>query len=313
MSAATTEQDWLLDAKAGSVREFYSELGVLLRACAGVEAPARCFANPDGHSHSDKTASCSVNLITGLWHCKGCGQAGNPYQAALAVGRSEDRAREMARSHGLFLEVAPKEKPRLPTERRLQIWHESLMASPRILGRLTEVKGWASRGIVACGLGWDGERVTFPIRNRESKCVGLVRYLPGGKPKTLAVPGSKRELFPPPEVTSRRRPLFVVEGEPDAVAVWSCGHQAVAVPGAGSWRFDWAGRFANRNPIVLADCDSQGRDLARRIVSVVPGARMVDVDPGRSDGHDIGDWVLGASREGGLRQMHDLFSSLAAG
>jgi hypothetical protein len=37
---------------------------------------------------------------------------------------------------------------------------------------------------------------------------------------------------------------------------------------------------------------------------------MVVLDPGVMDGSDIGDWVLGASREGGLAQMRDLLGRL---
>jgi hypothetical protein len=71
-------------------------------------------------------------------------------------------------------------------------------------------------------------------------------------------------------------------------------------------------RLLGKQVIVLADNDPQGRELAQRIVRDVPNARMVDLDPGVTNGSDIGDWVLGASREGGLRQMRDLLGRLAA-
>jgi hypothetical protein len=186
------------------------------------------------------------------------------------------------------------------------------MASPKIVQRLGVVKGWTPQAMIRCGLGWDGERIVFPIRTPKLKIAGVVRYLPGGSPKSKALPGSKRLLFPAPEVTSRKRPLFVCEGEPDAVSVWSCGHQAVAVPGTGSWKQEWAMRLLGKQVIVLADNDGPGRELAARIVADVPKARMVDLEPHLSDGSDIGDWVLGASREVGLRQMRDLLGRLVA-
>jgi hypothetical protein len=47
-----------------------------------------------------------------------------------------------------------------------------------------------------------------------------------------------------------------------------------------------------------------------RVVADVPKARWVNLEPHLSDGSDIGDWVLGASREGGVRQMRDLLGRL---
>lgn len=306
MSVSVT--DWLLEATGARAREFYARIGVELPARQGDEVPVRCFARPEAHSHDDRRPSCSVNVLTGLFCCQGCGAKGNAYQAAVIMGWSERDALTLAVDHGLSQEL---EKPKLPNERQLKKWRRALLASPVILNRLREVKGWTAEAIVRTSLGWDGERIVFPIRTPKLKIAGVVRYLPGGSPKSLALPGSKRLLFPAPEVTSRKRPLFVVEGEPDAVSVWSCGHQAVAVPGTGSWRQDWAQRFLGRQVIVLPDCDAQGRELAERIRRDVPRARVVDLEPFRTDGGDIGDWVLGASREGGSQQMHDLLGGLA--
>lgn len=310
--ALSAEQDWLLEARGGSVREFFADIGVQLPDRGGVEASVSCFANPQAHAHDDRNKSCSVNLITGLWHCKACAAQGNPYQAAQLAGRSDRDAALLARRHGLFLVLEEEQKAKLPTEPQLKKWRIALRENPKILDRLVELKGWTPYAIVTLGLGWDGERVTFPIRSAKQKIVGVVRYLPGGKPKTLAVPGSKRDLFPSPELIHRRHPLFLVEGEPDSVAVRSAGHRAVAVPGAGSWRSEWAHRLTGRRVVVLMDCDPQGRALAARVRSEIPGAHVVDLDPGRDDGFDVGDVVREAAAEGGLAQVTRLLGALAA-
>lgn len=309
------ERDWLRHATGGSVLEFYATIGVQLTDRGGDEAPVRCFADPQAHSHEDRRPSCNVNLLTGLWHCKGCGKSGNAYQAALETGRTETAARDLARRFGLFIEAvrSDRPRPRLPGERQLKLWRKRLLLSPAIIARLGEVRGWTERGIVRCGIGWDGERLTFPIRDHRLKIVGLVRYKPGANPKTLALPGSRRELFPAPEVTSRREPLFLVEGEPDAVAVWSLGLQAAGIPGAGSWRPTWSGRLAGRRIVMLADCDPQGRQLAEKVRVFVPHARVVDLEVGRQDGYDIGDLICEAAGEGGVWQARRLLEHLADG
>jgi 5S rRNA maturation endonuclease (ribonuclease M5) len=310
-TVASSELDWLRSESTADVRGFFDEIGVNVPRGTGDDLNVRCFANPEAHTHGDRDKSCVLNMVTGLWCCHGCGRSGNAYQAAMEVGIDEPRARALAQRYGLFLEVAKPEKQKLPGERQLKKWRHALRTSESLLARLWEVRGWTLKAIWRCGLGWDGERITFPIRNHKLKLVGLVRYLPGGKPKSLALPGSKRLLFPAPEVTSKHRPLFVVEGEPDAVAVWSCGHQAVAIPGAGSWRGEFALRLSGRRVIALSDCDSQGRELAAKVAREVPKAKWVDVEPGRDDKYDIGDMVRGAAREGGLRQMRDLLERLA--
>lgn len=306
---SVAETDWLMGVTGARAREFYTVIGVELPDRQGDELPIRCFANAQAHTNGDRRPSASVNMLTGLWHCQSCGAKGNAYQAAMIRGYLEADARRLAQEHGLFLET---EKPKLPGERQLKKWRADLVSSQMLIRRLWEVKGWTPQAIVRCGLGWDGERITFPIRSQKLKIVGVVRYLPGGDPKSKAMTGSKRLLFPAPEITVRSKPLFVVEGEPDAVSVWSCGHQAVAIPGTGSWRAENVLRLAGRQVIMLADCDPQGRALAHRVTSEVRHSRWVDLEPSRNDGYDIGDWVLAASKDGGLGQMHDLLGRLAA-
>ena len=303
------ETNWLRAATGTRVIEFYAAIGVTLPDKGGQEAEVRCFVSPGEHKREDRNASCSVNLLTGLFKCHGCGAQGNAYQAALALGYREEAARELAQRYGVFLEV---ERPKLPGERQLRKWKNALFAAPRIVARLEELKGWTPQAMWRCGLGWDGERVTFPVRDHRLRIVGVVRYVPGGSPKSLALPGSKRLLFGEPEFLSADYPLFVVEGEPDVVSVWSCGHRAVGVPGVASWRPEWAGRLRRfKRLVVLADADPQGRQLAAEIKAVLPHARVVDLEPGRDDGTDIGDWVAEASRDGGLSQIRTFLENAA--
>jgi hypothetical protein len=96
-------------------------------------------------------------------------------------------------------------------------------------------------------------RVGIPVRDEHGDDLGELRYDPTGllKPKMLAAAGATRQLFPPPELITdqeldERRTVWLVEGEPDAIRLWSIGIPAVAVPGAGNWRDEWAARFTGR-------------------------------------------------------------------
>lgn len=308
----SAEHDWLLAANSGNVIAFFNEIGITLPDRPGAEAAVRCFANPAAHNRDDRSPSCSVNLISGVWHCKGCGEQGNAYRAAQLSGMQDRPAALLAQSYGLFLALERDEGPqvKLPGERQLKKWRHALRANPQILARLQELKGWAPESVTRLGIGWDGERLTFPIRNAKLKIAGVVRYVPGGSPKSKAVPGSRRDLFPAPELIRKHHPLFVVEGEGDVLAVWSLGLKAVGIPGAGSWRPEWASRLMGRRVVVLSDCDPQGRALAARVAGAVPSARVVDLEPGREDGCDVGDWVREAHHEGGIQQMRRVLERL---
>lgn len=314
MSSAA-EQAWLAEVAVNpEVRSFYEHIGVAFgQHTGGDEAAVTCFTNPLAHKNADRIRSCSINMLSGVWKCHGCGDQGNAYMAAVALGRSEGDARKLAKSYGLFAETerssSTGKKPRLPTEPQLKKWRRRMFESPAVIARLGDLKAWSPWAIRRLGLGWDGERVVFPIRNSKLKIQGVARYLPGGAPKMLALPGTRRGLFPAPEVCDRRRPLFVVEGEPDAVSMWSAGVRAVAVPGAQSWRADWARRLWGRELIVICDCDGPGRQLADTI-GELPNARVVDLEPGRSDGWDVGELVREASAEGGVWQASFMFGQL---
>lgn len=310
---SVAEQSWLAGVRGGSVKDFYAVLGVSLPD-GGSDVSVQCFSNTVAHKHDDRVKSCSVSLGTGLWKCHGCGEAGNAFAAARSRGYSERDAAQLAKDHGLFME---REKPKLAEPRKWQAWHRALMGDDRLLARLYELRGWTPWAIRRLAVGFDGERIVFPIRDAKRTIIGIVRYQPNpehrnGGPKTLALAGSKRDLFPAPETIARLRPVFIVEGEPDAVAVWSVGLPAVGVPGTASWRADWGMRFYNRRVVVLCDCDPQGRDLAAKVQAGIPHAKVVDLEPGVDDGRDIGDWVREASREGGLGQVKGMLERLAA-
>lgn len=126
--------------------------------------------------------------------------------------------------------------------------------------------------------------------------LGAVRYEPGAQPKSLAVPGSKRDLWPAPEEVIGGI-LYVCEGEPDAVSADQVGLPAVGVPGASKWDPAWAKRIAKGRDrvVILPDADKPGRDAAKTwaaaIAEYCADVRIVDLHSTRDDGADFSDWV----------------------
>jgi DNA primase len=183
-------------------------------------------------------------------------------------------------------------------ERELERWQRWLLDDPQLLAQLGALRGWTPAAVRRLGLGFDAERVTFPIRDAQGDLVGLLRYAATGRrsrAKMLADAGSCRELFPAPESVPTGE-LLLVEGEPDAVAAWSIGRPAIAIPGVAGWKPAWARRFAERRVTVVFDADWQGRAAAARVAAELDGVaatvRVVDLFPERNDGSDLTDYLL---------------------
>ena len=288
----------------------YEQLGIVLGRPCGEEAPARCFAAGGEHAHGDRTPSASVNLVSGAWFCHRCGTGGGAYDAALAIGLAPAAAMRLLCAAGLLerrgasgstaapvgRSVPPAaRRPLAASERDVAAWSTALAARPLAACRIAATRCFDLGVLLGVGVGWDGARLTIPVRGGSGELVGVVRYAPkprGRAPKALAVRGSRRDLVPPPEQFAAEH-LVLCEGEPDALALLSHGVAAVAVPGVGSWRRAKPERFAGRRVTIAFDCDQAGREAARKVHSTLTGAgvvaRCVDLAPSRSDGFDITD------------------------
>jgi hypothetical protein len=304
---------------SGDIRGFYAELGVELPAWATREAPVRCFADPAAHQHGDRSPSCSVSLGSGAWKCHGCGAAGGAYDAAIALGHTPRSAIDLMIAHGLVepraqRAAAPQAQParlatasraanaRVPppglavTDADVQRWREVLGGDGRLILRLLRERSWSYRVIRELELGFDGERVTIPIRAGTGELCGVLRYDPFGErsPKMLAVPGTSLGLLPHPA----REPasdVLLVEGPPDMIAARSSGLAAIAVPGTNAWQPSWAALLARRRVTIVMDCDEPGRRAARRIarsLERVAAVETADLWPERTDGYDLTDRIL---------------------
>lgn len=177
------------------------------------------------------------------------------------------------------------------------------------LAEVARLRGWTEPAIERWQLGWSSteSRVVFPVRDETLGDVGELRYQPdparlNGRPKMLADKGTPRALFPPPESIGDedlddRPTVFLVEGEPDAIRLWSIGIAAVAVPGAQNWKDEWAARLVGRGwkIVVCFDCDQPGRThahgAAAGIVNAGGDARLLDLDPRAHDGYDLTDFL----------------------
>lgn len=256
-------------------------------------------------SHEDRNASLSVHENAEGWTILKChvGCSSDDIVAAMRLTLADlfpERLAGERREHRAP-RPEPEPEPFLLTEDDVEGWADRLARHTAMLAWLWEHKGWTSDALVGEYVGYDGERLTLPVRDAGGFLRGLVRYAPGGKPKTMAVKGTPRDLWPAPETIAG--PLLLVEGEPDVISAVSLGINAVALPGAATWRDEWAQRLAGRRIVVMTDCDGPGRAAAARAVerlAPVAWVRSVDLAPQRDDGFDLGDLLLAQREKGGL-------------
>jgi hypothetical protein len=327
LNISDASRERIHDSQSARVRAFYDELGLKLPNAAGPELSIRCFADPYSHSNDDAKRSASLNIKTGLWKCHGCDASGNPYQAAIAVEWTPAEALALLRKHGLDIQPNGAGNARETAERQFCItetdvsgWQQALLEEPQILARLRQNHGWSEDAIRELRLGFDRDRITFPVRDRDGVLVGLLRYSPrharGEERKMLAEPGSQRQLFPAPEsVEEGDNSLLLVEGEPDAVAAHSLGLPVVAVPGANGWRQEWSDRFIGRKIVVVADADEQGRQAARTIAddlaSTAAEVRLLEFE-GRERGFDLSDFLNELNAGSGAQWSGETLKRLVA-
>ena len=257
--------------------------------------------------HDDRHASLSINEGDDgrvLLKCH-AGCSVDVVLAALGLELRDLFPAPRSASHPTAPEPARPSAPgaRSFDERAIETYQAALLADPRRLVGLERSRGWSGEVVERFGVGLDGDRIVFPYRDASGVLVGLGWYQPDPAlrhegPKLWAAPGSRRELFPPPDKV-HGDPLYLVEGESDALAALSVGLAVVGVPGVGCCRGEWRERFAGRRVVVVFDCDGPGREAASRVAAdlagVVEEVRVVDLDPERRDGYDLSDFLADES------------------
>jgi len=309
----------VVTAAGADVRGFYAALGIELPGWSSANVNVRCFADPDAHDHGDRTPSCSISLQHGAWHCFRCGARGGAYDAGLALGRSPREAIDLMVAHGVTERRPTGERAtraaargqRQPVKRAARAsarrvlhacdgdvarWQEALFSGrfERLRRRLWAERRWTPRVLAELEAGYDGKRITVPIRDAEGLLQGVLRYRHSRRgPKILCAAGTRLGLVPHPT----REPsaaVVLVEGLSDMLAARSAGWPAIAVPGVEAWKPEWGALLSGRRVTVVMDCDDPGRAAAQRIAAdlgALAAVRIVDLAPERADGFDVTDWL----------------------
>lgn len=299
------------------VRGFMARVGVELGARVG---PGEFrFTCP---FHEDREASANINIDTGLWHCHACNIGGSPIDflmrkegqpfkdALLALGDIAGVPAPVAGSA-----PAPstngKHHPRAVAQRRLTeeqvaAWAEVLGRSSDLLRWLHEHRGYTDATIAEYQLGWDGERLTIPIRDEAGELVNVRRYRDprdpdrGAQGKMLSWQAGAGEARLWPLDGLRGDEVLLVEGEWDCILARQHGFPSAmtVTSGAGIFKAEWTPLFEHKRVAICYDNDEAGRKGAQRVAAMLAEVAEVHIVliPGLPEKGDVTDFFVEQGR-----------------
>jgi DNA primase len=188
------------------------------------------------------------------------------------------------------------------------VYHQRL--PPRIRKYLNE-RGIPTPLIHKHLLGWNGERITIPIPDRETK-IAFFKLAKdpedhSDSPKMLATPGTHAELYGWERVLAKPHQIIICEGEFDRLVLENQGFAAVtSTGGAGVFPPEWAKEFEPIPEVYICfDRDEAGRSGALRLGRLIPDAKLVELPDEVGDAGDVTDFFvrLGRSREDFLQLL----------
>lgn len=284
--------------------------------CLGDRYYFRCVVCGDGNA--DATFTDKYGDLRWLVACKSlrCVEMGSgAWLRALAakLGTSAWNLLEDPRPFVTMLPSSGRRAPAagsgrdLPSPAEFAGWSRRLLAEPEPLKWLRETRGVSLDVIERERIGWDGERLTFPMfgpdgglvaaKHRRLGLVAQMRSWPGG--------GRNWPLYPSPVPAEGWQ--LIVAGELDALAGRSAGLPACSVPlGAATWRDDWTNGLRGLRVVVCFDNNEAlfARMLTDRLVAAGVDATRFDLRRVglRTPKGDLSDYLLGGGSARALRR-----------
>lgn len=217
--------------------------------------------------HEDSRPSASVNVLKNVWVCYTCGAHGKVGGEAL-LGDVDFRSLKRHVMNRLT-------ERRIYPESWLGQYHNEYQLHPYWQSRFTD------ETIRHFKLGYDVDsgRVTYPLRLPSGEVLGVVRRAldPEDAPKYKYPFGNDigQLLFNFHEAVPNR-PLVLVEGAVDAMALWEAGVNAVAIYGSrlSGAQVQLITQLEPTHVYCAFDMDKAGWQAARTAIELIKGYRV---------------------------------------
>ncbi len=179
--------------------------------------------------------------------------------------------------------------------------------------RLSKHRGMPVKALKSAGLGYDGKFWLFPGYSSRGVMHDVRRYDEDTK-VMMSTAGCKTQLWGMAELAAAREGtrVWLCEGEWDAVAMrWlleelkNKDDVVVAVPGANTFKLEWAELFKGKSVMACYDADKAGEQGSERALKYLLGnaraIKFVRWPESRPEGYDIRDHVIEGMRSAGAQ------------
>lgn len=290
MVEGVTRSDW--------ARGFYeSHVGEMEEEASNGEVMAKC------PFHDDKVTSLSINLNTGQWYCHACGVGGDEFAFVMRLeGKKFNQVKkEIEEIFGPRPESEEEgEEGTGPSSDSKIIPEETVAKYQKILGNnqniqhfLLNQRGLKQETLIKFRIGYDVERITIPIYDREGNCVNIRRYSKDAKGanKMLSYKRGYGQARLYPIENLEADTILLTEGEMDALLACQFGYSAItSTGGASTWRKQWNPLFKDKKVLICYDVDKAGIQGAERVAKELHGIakeiriiRLPILDPPNGD------------------------------
>lgn len=253
--------------------DFLESLTVAIEARSGKHNGAEIiFTCP---SHEDEHPSARYNVKKAVWTCDPCGAGGGALDLAKLLGvclpereaKAALRLSELAEAKGLDVDL---------------------------------LKSWGVRD----GRRYNSPAVVIPYFGAEGEVLSE-RYRVSLSKPPISGKGDKPRLYGLDRL--KPGPVLIVEGESDAWACWQNGVNALGVPGANTWRPEWAEVLVDRDVFLWREADKGGETLTAKVSASVPDVRIIDAPDDAKDASEL--WLLTLDREVFVKRLDALKAS----
>lgn len=149
-------------------------------------------------------------------------------------------------------------------------------------------------------VGWDGQALTFPMKNAAGHVIGIKRRFPNSEKSS--VPGSKNGMFVPDGFDALKL-FFICEGQTDLLAAITFGLNAIARSSCSDSVGFLTEFCAGCDIVIISDADTAGRKgaeyLANKLAMVCNSVRVIEP---RRPHKDLRDWVRAGATPTDLSQ-----------
>ena len=221
--------------------------------------------------HKDTRGSLSINLNSGLWNCKGCGESGDIFTIhMMKTGLTfKDALEDLAKLYNVTMDMAVAKKG-LPNPKQIEELQKALQEYPGGIEALKESRGLTKETIEKYKLGYHTKRkrLTIPVYDEYGALINLRMYSSTAEEKMVSwgkgfggvslYGANNLKDYPKDEE------IIICEGEFDRLLLCQEGFHAIThTNGALSFKKDMVKHFKGRKVVLVYDGDGFTKEQAK--------------------------------------------------